>query len=38
MGETAAELLFKGLEKRNFILKEESMTIPSILNERESTL
>jgi len=37
IGETAAELLFKGLEKRNFILKEESMTIPSILNIREST-
>ena len=36
MGKTAAEVLFKSLEKRNYNLKKEITVIPSILNIRNS--
>ena len=37
MGKAAATLLFKALEKTNFNLTKESLTIPSALIERSST-
>ncbi len=37
MGAAAAAILFKALEKPNFILKKESMIIPSVLTVRDST-
>ena len=37
MGKTAATVLFKSLEKRNFNLKKEITVIPSVLNVRDST-
>ncbi len=37
MGESAALLLFKFLEKNNFVLEEEKIVIPSVLMERQST-
>lgn len=37
MGKTAATILFKAIEKRNFQLKKEYIIIPSCLEEREST-
>lgn len=37
LGKTAASLLFKSLEKKNFDLSQESLVIPSILVERGST-
>jgi LacI family transcriptional regulator len=37
MGESAALLLFKSLEKNNFVLEEEKIVIPSVLMERQST-
>jgi LacI family transcriptional regulator len=38
IGETAASLLFKSLEKSNFILKEKNIIIPSVLTVRTSTI
>ena len=37
IGRVAATLLFKGIEKSTFDLRKESMVIPSVLIEREST-
>lgn len=37
IGRTAADLLFKGIEKNNFGLETRSMILPSELIEREST-
>jgi len=37
MGKTAAIVLFKSLEKRNYNLKKEIIIIPSVLNIRDST-
>jgi LacI family transcriptional regulator len=37
MGKTAATVLFKSLEKRNYNLKKEITVIPSVLNVRNST-
>jgi LacI family transcriptional regulator len=37
MGKAAASLLFNALEKRNFILKQENVILPSVLNVRNST-
>lgn len=37
MGEAAALLLFKSLEKNNFVLEEEKIVIPSVLMERQSS-
>jgi LacI family transcriptional regulator len=37
IGKTAATLLFRSLEKRNFNLKDERVSIPSLLFERKST-
>ena len=37
MGKTAATLLFKALEKKNFNVKEEKIIMPSLLIERDST-
>jgi LacI family transcriptional regulator len=37
MGKTAATLLFKGIEKKNFDLASEKIVLPSRLIEREST-
>jgi LacI family transcriptional regulator len=37
MGKTAAIVLFKSLEKRNYNLKKEVTVIPSVLNIRDST-
>lgn len=37
MGESAASLLFKKLEKSNFNLKEQNIVLPSVLNVRDST-
>src|SRR5688500_16057194 len=37
IGKAAATLLFKGIEKSSFDLKKESMVIPSVLIERQST-
>ncbi|MEX6686871.1 LacI family DNA-binding transcriptional regulator [Danxiaibacter flavus] len=37
MGESAALLLFKSLEKNNFVLEGEQIVIPSVLMERQST-
>jgi len=37
MGAVAASILFKALEKPGFQLKKESMVIPSVLVERDST-
>ncbi len=37
MGKAAASILFKALEKKNFILKNESLVIPSTLTIRESS-
>lgn len=37
MGKTAATVLFKSLEKRNYNLKKEITVIPSVLNIRDST-
>jgi LacI family transcriptional regulator len=36
IGEAAASLLFKALEKRNFILKNENVVLPSKLSIRNS--
>jgi LacI family transcriptional regulator len=38
MGKTAAAILFKAIEKKNFQLKTESIIIPSQLIEEESTM
>ncbi|CAA9468162.1 MAG: hypothetical protein AVDCRST_MAG96-187 [uncultured Segetibacter sp.] len=38
MGKAAASLLFKSLEKRNFILDAESELFPSVLTVRNSTV
>lgn len=38
MGSTAATLLFKGLNKKKFDLKKESIVIPSVLEVRNSTV
>jgi len=37
MGKAAASLLFNALEKRNYILKDENVILPSVLNVRNST-
>ncbi|MGZ3924160.1 MAG: LacI family DNA-binding transcriptional regulator [Flavisolibacter sp.] len=37
MGKTAATILFKAIEKRNFQLKKEYVVIPSYLEEGDST-
>lgn len=37
MGKTAATILFKGIEKKNFDLSAEKIVLPSTLIEREST-
>ncbi|HEY6978814.1 MAG TPA: LacI family DNA-binding transcriptional regulator [Chitinophagaceae bacterium] len=37
MGEAAASLLFKALEKRNYVLKDKNVVVPSVLNVRDST-
>lgn len=37
MGKTAASLLCKALEKRSFVLHDESIILPSALNARNST-
>ena len=37
IGRVAATLLFKGIEKSTFDLRKESMVIPSVMIEREST-
>ncbi len=37
IGRTAADLLFKGIEKNNFDLESRKMVLPSQLIEREST-
>lgn len=37
MGKAAASLLCKALEKRNFVLNDESIMLPSVLNVRNST-
>lgn len=37
MGKTAAELLFKGIEKNKFDLSREVVTLPSLLIERTSS-
>jgi LacI family transcriptional regulator len=37
MGKTAATLLFKGIEKKNYDLSSDRLVLPSILIEREST-
>lgn len=37
MGKTAATILFKGIEKKNFDLSSEKIILPSVLIEREST-
>jgi LacI family transcriptional regulator len=37
MGQTAATILFKAIEKKNFQLKNEDIVIPSQLVEKEST-
>jgi LacI family transcriptional regulator len=37
MGKTAANILFKGIEKKNFDLSKEKVILPSILAERLST-
>jgi LacI family transcriptional regulator len=37
MGEMAASVLFKALEKNNYNLKKETVIIPSVLNIRHST-
>jgi LacI family transcriptional regulator len=37
MGEAAASLLFRKLEKSNFNLKEQNIVLPSVLNVRSST-
>ena len=37
IGQTAATLLFRALEKRSFNLKGEHVSIPSLLFERKST-
>ncbi|MBI1343106.1 MAG: substrate-binding domain-containing protein [Terrimonas sp.] len=37
IGKTAAEILFKGIEKKNFDLKGEKIILPSRLIERAST-
>jgi LacI family transcriptional regulator len=38
MGKTAAEMLFNGIEKKNFDLRNKRVIIPSILVERTSTM
>ena len=38
IGEAAATLLFKGIEKSSFDLRKEKVVIPSVLIERESTM
>lgn len=38
IGKTAATLLFKSLEKQNFDLTKEQVIIPSVLQQRDSTL
>lgn len=37
IGKTAATILFKGLEEKNFALLKQSVVIPSVLVERAST-
>jgi LacI family transcriptional regulator len=37
IGRTAAELLFKGIEKKRFNLANEIVTLPSVLIERTSS-
>lgn len=37
IGRTAAELLFKGIEKKNYNLADETITLPSVLVERTSS-
>lgn len=37
MGRTAAELLFKGIEKKKYNLADEIITLPSVLIERTSS-
>jgi LacI family transcriptional regulator len=37
IGKTAAELLFKKIEKKRFILSDEIVTLPSVLIERVSS-
>ena len=37
IGRTAADLLFKGIEKNNFNLENNRIVLPSLLIEREST-
>lgn len=38
MGKTAAAMLFKAIEKKNFQLKDENIVISSRLIEKESTM
>lgn len=38
MGKTAAIILFKAIEKKNFQLKDENIILPSQLVEKESTM
>jgi LacI family transcriptional regulator len=37
IGKTAAELLFKGIEKKKYNLTDETITLPSVLIERTSS-
>lgn len=37
IGKTAAELLFKGIEKKSFRLADQIIVLPSVLTKREST-
>jgi LacI family transcriptional regulator len=38
IGRTAAELLFKGIEKKKYNLADETVTLPSVLIERTSSM